>query len=78
MANTSVNSGISHKSPSDLSRDKAGMVESIRSRAYALYEARGREDGHDLENWLLAEKQIAAPASESSVVAHPQAATEDV
>jgi len=29
MANTSVNSGISHKSPSDLSRDKTGMIESI-------------------------------------------------
>jgi hypothetical protein len=28
----------------------------IRERAYALYEARGREDGHDLEDWLRAEE----------------------
>ena len=30
----------------------------IRERAYALYEARGREDGHDLEDWLRAEEEI--------------------
>ena len=26
--------------------------ESIRERAYQLYERRGRADGHDLEDWL--------------------------
>jgi hypothetical protein len=30
----------------------------IRQRAYDLYEARGREDGHDLEDWLRAEEEI--------------------
>ncbi len=30
----------------------------IRERAYELYEARGREDGHDLEDWLSAEEEI--------------------
>jgi Protein of unknown function (DUF2934) len=30
----------------------------IRERAYELYEARGREDGHDLEDWLRAEEEI--------------------
>jgi hypothetical protein len=30
----------------------------IRERAYELYEARGREDGHDIEDWLLAEEEI--------------------
>ena len=30
----------------------------IRQRAYELYEARGREDGHDLEDWLRAEEEI--------------------
>ncbi len=30
----------------------------IRERAYELYEARGREDGHDLEDWLHAEEEI--------------------
>jgi len=38
-----------------------GEVEiKIRERAYALYEARGREDGHDLEDWLRAEEEIKA------------------
>jgi len=30
----------------------------IRERAYALYEARSREDGHDVEDWLRAEEEI--------------------
>ena len=30
----------------------------IRLRAHALYEARGREDGHELEDWLRAEEEI--------------------
>jgi hypothetical protein len=34
----------------------------IRSRAYELYEARGREDGRDLEDWLRAESEITGSA----------------
>ena len=30
----------------------------IRLRAYQLYEARGREDGHELDDWLRAEEEI--------------------
>ena len=30
----------------------------IRLRAYQLYEARGRKDGHELEVWLRAEEEI--------------------
>ena len=30
----------------------------ISDRAYALYEEHGREDGHALENWLEAERQV--------------------
>jgi hypothetical protein len=32
--------------------------EEIRCRAYELYEERGREDGHDMEDWLRAEAEI--------------------
>jgi hypothetical protein len=32
--------------------------EEIAARAYSLFEAAGRLDGHDLEHWLLAEKQL--------------------
>jgi hypothetical protein len=30
----------------------------IRSRAYQLYEERGREDGHAMEDWLRAKAEI--------------------
>jgi Protein of unknown function (DUF2934) len=32
--------------------------EDIERRAYALYEARGREDGHALDDWLQAEREL--------------------
>lgn len=37
----------------------AELNEQIRCRAYELYEQRGREDGHDLEDWLKAESEVA-------------------
>jgi hypothetical protein len=30
----------------------------IRRRAYELYELRGREDGHDAEDWLRAQEEV--------------------
>jgi hypothetical protein len=48
------------KKPSTIGRTAAEETseEQIRIRAYELYEARGREDGHDLEDWLEAEAEI--------------------
>jgi hypothetical protein len=40
--------------------------EEISARAYQLYEARGREEGHDLEDWLQAEMEITAKKSKSA------------
>ena len=34
------------------------LEEQIRERAYELYEARGQEDGHELEDWLRAKEEI--------------------
>ena len=34
------------------------LEEEIRRRAHELYEERGREDGHDMEDWLRAEAEI--------------------
>ena len=31
--------------------------EDIRCRAYAIYESRGKKDGHALEDWLAAESR---------------------
>jgi hypothetical protein len=37
-----------------------GFEDQIRLRAYAIYEERGREDGHDLDDWLRAEEELMA------------------
>ncbi len=34
--------------------------EEIRRRAYVLYEQCGREDGHDIGDWLRAEAELTA------------------
>jgi hypothetical protein len=34
--------------------------EEIRRRAFALYEERGREEGHDIDDWLRAEAELTA------------------
>jgi hypothetical protein len=36
----------------------AAAEEQVRSRAFELYEQRGRADGHDLQDWLQAESEI--------------------
>ncbi len=35
-----------------------GVEERIRCRAYQIYEERGKFDGHDVEDWLVAEEEI--------------------
>jgi len=34
------------------------MLERIRARAHELFEQRGREQGHDLDDWLQAEAEL--------------------
>jgi hypothetical protein len=34
------------------------LLELIRARAHQLYVARGRKDGHDLDDWLEAEREV--------------------
>lgn len=36
------------------------VLEKIRLRAYELYEQRGREEGHEVEDWLKAESEVIA------------------
>ena len=40
-----------------------GLRKQIERRAFQLYEARGREDGHDLDDWLRAEAALRREAS---------------
>jgi hypothetical protein len=39
--------------PATIERDR------IAERAYELYVSRGRESGHELEDWLTAERELA-------------------
>jgi hypothetical protein len=64
MANTAAHSGIRHKKPTGATPNGPAFIEQVRSRAYELYEFRGKQDGHDLEDWLLAEKQVIHHAGE--------------
>jgi hypothetical protein len=42
----------------------SGMAESdIARRAFELYCDRGRKDGHDVDDWLNAERELHDPAS---------------
>lgn len=49
------------KQSTDVQTDP-NLEQEIRLRAYALYEERGREDGHDLDDWLRAEAEHKAKA----------------
>jgi hypothetical protein len=42
--------------------------EIIERKAYELFEARGGEDGHDLDDWLQAEAMVIVDASQESPV----------
>jgi DUF2934 family protein len=46
------------KPPTSAQGEPQNLEEQIRCRAYELYEERGREDGHDLEDWLRAEELV--------------------
>jgi hypothetical protein len=34
------------------------LQEQIRRRAHELYEQRGRDDGHEIDDWLQAESEV--------------------
>ena len=50
------------------------LTERISQRAYELFEARGREHGHDREDWLQAEAEILANLQVGSSIQEPEPA----
>jgi hypothetical protein len=50
--------------PSHLDSSFDELEERIRVRAYELYEQRGKQDGHALDDWLRAEAKPASPESQ--------------
>jgi hypothetical protein len=49
---------VTKKQPTSVTSDQQELEDQIRLRALELYEARGREDGHELDDWLRAEAEI--------------------
>ena len=49
---------VTKKQPTSVTSEPQELEPQIRLRAQELYEARGREDGHELDDWLRAEAEI--------------------
>ena len=47
-------------------RDSRPDANRIAQRAYERYEARGREDGHDQEDWFEAERELEGVSPDST------------
>ena len=53
-----MNDNPPKKSPATVTSEPHELEYEIRLRAQELYEERGREDGHELDDWLRAEQEI--------------------
>jgi Protein of unknown function (DUF2934) len=54
-----MSTDVTKKPPTAVTSGPQELEHQIRQRAYELYEARGREHGNELEDWLCAEEQMA-------------------
>jgi hypothetical protein len=54
-----VKKSITRTINADSGESALDLEEQIRRRAYQLYERRGREHGHEVEDWLQAEAELA-------------------
>jgi hypothetical protein len=53
-----MNENPPKKQPATVTAEPPELEDPIRQRAYQLYESRGREDGHELEDWFRAKEEI--------------------
>jgi len=53
-----MSTDITKRPPAPVRSEPQDLDQLIRLRAYQLYEARGREDGHELDDWLRAEEEF--------------------
>ncbi len=47
------------------------LQERIRQRAHELYEQRGRDEGHELDDWLQAESEVAQKKAKAVAGPYP-------
>lgn len=48
------------RAPKSLAQQPSGTYTDVARRAYDLYLARGREHGHDVDDWMQAERELQA------------------
>jgi hypothetical protein len=53
-----MNENPPKKQPATVTGEPPELERLIRLRAYELYEERGREDGHELEDWYRAKEEL--------------------
>jgi hypothetical protein len=53
-----MNATLTHKKADCGEASDNGMEQSIQQRAYELYLNRGEQPGHEMEDWLQAEREI--------------------
>jgi len=58
--------GAAKKPPATETEEPQGLKSQIRQRAFEPYQERGREDGHQLDDWLLAEEEITIKKSRTA------------
>jgi hypothetical protein len=61
-----IDQGAAKKPPATETEEPQGLKSQIRQRAFELYQERGREDGHQLDDWLLAEEEITIKKSRTA------------
>jgi hypothetical protein len=52
--------GIPNQIRTKVTKSTPDLQEQIRRRAHELYEQRGRDPGHELDDWLQAESEVSA------------------
>ncbi len=65
---TARNTGAADASPA--APAPSSREDQVRALAYALYESRGCEAGHELEDWLQAEAQLDGKPAPAGLAAH--------
>lgn len=49
---------IPNQIPTRVTKSAPDLQEQIRRRAHEVYEQRGRDEGHELDDWLQAESEL--------------------
>jgi hypothetical protein len=66
-AKTDVRPARAARAPKLVAQPATDTKNDVARRAYDLYLGRGREPGHDVEDWLQAERELRASSTTASL-----------